>query len=104
MVASCHSPPRSEKYFVAAMAPVPIAASPAVMVVDTLSAAFCIVASCLLAALVLDPRVLSTFPAIFMANSMTLLFGNFQHHLCHVVQFIQRQAQEPVHTAVQLEG
>ena len=85
------------------MAPVPIAASPAVMVVDTLLAAFWMVASCLLAALVLVPRDLSTFPAIFMASSMTLLFANFQHHLCHVVQIVQREAQEVVHAAMQSE-
>ena len=61
------------------------------------------VASCLLAALVLVPRDLSTFPAIFMASSMTLLFANFKHHLCHFVQVVQRQAQEVVHAAMQLE-
>lgn len=76
---------------------------PAVITVDTLLAAFWMVASCLFAALVLVPRDLSTFPAIFMASSMTLLFGNFQHHLCHVVQIVQRQAQEVVHAAMQSE-
>ena len=103
LVAVCHSPPRSVRYLVAAMAPVPIAASPAVITVDTLLAAFWMVASCLFAALVLVPRDLSTFPAIFMASSMTLLFANFKHHLCHFVQVVQRQAQEVVHTAMQSE-
>ena len=55
------------------------------------------------AAAALVPRDLSTFPAIFMASSMTLLFANFKHHLCHVVQIVQRQAQEVVHTAMQSE-
>ena len=90
-------------YLPAASAPVPIAAIPAATPVETRLATLTMELSCLDEVLTLFPSDLSTLPAIFMASSMTLLFGILNHHPGHIVQFVQRQGQKVVHAAVQLE-
>ena len=104
MVAFCHAPPRSDRYLVAAAAPVPMAARPAAVTLDTLLAAWMMVFSCLEEVLTLVPRDLSTLPAILMASSMVLLLDNFHHHLCQIVQVLQGHFQKVINPAVELQG
>ena len=81
-----------------------MAASPAAVTVESLLAVLTMESSCFEDVFTLVLKDLSTLPAILMASSIILLFAKFHHHLCQIVQLIQRHPHKIVDAAVEPEG